>query len=188
MIHEATKKVAEICEVPLDLIQTSEPLPLPVMIKKEKSSLHDPNRFVEMTLLQILIISSSMNQKIASTIALNVLPSDFIQKDCGRLYATVTEELKKEGKLDWLSLMMHLQKEHLDDLFVEITRKKVQEGKLEEASREVMNKMLIRNWMMRREEIKNKIQTNRQGDEEALNLAKQFDELKLNPPVLKEIT
>lgn len=188
MIHEATKKVAEICEVPLDLIQTSEPLPLPVMIKKEKSSLHDPNRFVEMTLLQILIISSSMNQKIASTIALNVLPSDFIQKDCGRLYATVTEELKKEGKLDWLSLMMHLQKEHLDDLFVEITSKKVQEGKLEEASREVMNKMLIRNWMMRREEIKNKIQTNRQGDEEALNLAKQFDELKLNPPVLKEIT
>lgn len=188
MIHEATKKVAELCEIPLELIQTSEPLPLPAMIKKEKSPLNDPNRFVEMTLLQILILSSSMNQKIASTIALNVHPSDFIQKDCGRLYATVTQELKKEEKLDWLSMMMELQKEHLDELFVEITSKKIQEAKLEEASREVMNKMLIRNWMMRREEIKNKIQTNRLGDEVTLTLAKQFDELKLNPPVLREIT
>jgi hypothetical protein len=41
---------------------------------------------------------------------------------------------------------------------------------------------------MRREEIKNKIQTNRLGDEVTLTLAKQFDELKLNPPVLREIT
>ncbi len=185
MIHEASKKVAEICSVPLELIQGGEVAPPPPMNPKGQKVEHDPQRFLEMTLLQILILGSSSQSKASSMIIFNIASTDLIHKDCAELYSWMSNELKKENKLDWLDMMMELQKRHLDDLFVEITSKKLSEDRLEEASKEVVSKILIRNWMMKREEIKNKIQSGRFGEEETLLLARQFDELKLNPPALK---
>ena len=44
-----------------------------------------------------------------------------------------------------------------------------------------MQKILDRNWMLKREEIKTRIHSGQCSDEEALELAKQFEEIRRTP-------
>jgi DNA primase len=60
--------------------------------------------------------------------------------------------------------------------------KKVNMQRAEEGIKETIHKILLREWMDQREAIKMKIHSGKCSDEEALELAKQFDAIKKKPP------
>ncbi len=64
----------------------------------------------------------------------------------------------------------------------DLLQKKVNKERAESQLVETIQKILDRNWMEKREEIKIRIQSGQCSDEEVLNLVKQFDDLKRNPP------
>ena len=69
----------------------------------------------------------------------------------------------------------------------EILEKKVDKMKAQEHFMLSLQRLLDRNWMLKLEELKNLIQSAQCSDEEALNLIKQFNELRsLKPKVLEK--
>ncbi len=67
-------------------------------------------------------------------------------------------------------------------LLSDIVQKKVNLQKAEEGMIETVRKILQRDWMEQREAIKLQLHTGKLGDEEALELARQFDALKKQTP------
>ena len=65
--------------------------------------------------------------------------------------------------------------------------KKVNKEKAEEQLIETIKKILDRNWMLKREAVKQKIQAGNCSDDEAILLAKEFDTLRKEPPQLKRV-
>ena len=59
-------------------------------------------------------------------------------------------------------------------MLTELLHKKINRDRAETLFEETMQKILERNWMLKREEIKMRIQSAELSEEEALALAKQF--------------
>ena len=62
--------------------------------------------------------------------------------------------------------------------------RKINLQKGEEGLKETLRKILVRHWMDQREKIRSQIHSGNLSDEEAIELAKQFDEVKRNIPQL----
>ena len=68
-------------------------------------------------------------------------------------------------------------------------QKKVNKERAEQQLVETIQRILDRNWMEKRETIKIRIHSGMCSDEEAHEMAKQFDDLKRNPPrVMVDLT
>ena len=65
----------------------------------------------------------------------------------------------------------------------EILQKRVNRERASIGVEVTVKKLLERHWLIQREEIKSKIHSGTCNDSEVLELAKQFDHLKSNPPV-----
>jgi DNA primase len=93
-----------------------------------------------------------------------------------------TYQLCLEGSpLDSLSLIMHLEEGEGQKLIEEIEQKKIpfeRPEKMENHFLEALQKLLDRNWMHKREQIRIKIQSGEHSDEEALVLAQAFESIK----------
>lgn len=83
---------------------------------------------------------------------------------------------------DLLSLAIDLDDAEGQLVLSDLVQKKVNKERAEEQVIETIQKILDRNWMEKREVIKMRIQSGQCSDEQAIELAKQFDELKRNPP------
>lgn len=67
-------------------------------------------------------------------------------------------------------------------LLNEIMQRKINLQKAEEGFKETVRKILVRHWMEERESIRSQLQGGSLTDEEALGLARQFDEIKKKVP------
>src|SRR5690606_37396630 len=70
----------------------------------------------------------------------------------------------------------------------DLLMKKIDKDHVEQHFIETIQKILNRNWMEQREEVKMKIQSGQSSEEEVFALVKQFDELKREPPKVKTST
>lgn len=75
-----------------------------------------------------------------------------------------------------------LDKEDEHNLLGDIMQRKINIQKAEEGCKETIRKILVRSWMEQREAIRIKIHSTFLSDDEALELAKQFDALKRQMP------
>jgi len=105
---------------------------------------------------------------------------------CKKVYVAYLSAHKKEQEVDLISLVIHLDDDEGQRFVSEILQKKINKEKAEEQLENTIQKMLDRNWMLERENVKNKILGGDCSDEEALTLAKKFDELRKSPPILKK--
>jgi DNA primase len=112
--------------------------------------------------------------------------SDLCDPVCKRLYGEMSGILEKEGSIDMLLIGQYLEKGEEDILDI-IIQKKVNTTKFQEGLLATMQKILERNWMLKREVIKRKIQSGGSNEEEILLLAKEFDVLKKQKPTVKTL-
>ena len=115
----------------------------------------------------------------------NLLPDHFRVDVCKRFFSHYLEAYLSQRPRDLLSFALVCVTAEDQNLLSEIMQKKINLQKAEETLIETIRQILQRHWMQEREKIKMKIHSGTCTDEEVLDLAKQFDEIKKRPPQVK---
>lgn len=183
MVHESLKKIAELTEVPQEMVGLGT-TPLPQTFVKRAASLNgieiDPDRILEADLLRWLILEKNPDFDELAVKHLNL--DDFKVRSCRQVYeAYLNTDVK-----DLIGLTSHIDSLEAKLLLADLIQKKVNREKAELHFKETLQKILDRNWLRKREEIKIKIQSNQYSEEEVLDLVREFDELRKNPPTIND--
>jgi DNA primase len=184
MVHESLKKLAHLTNTPESMLLVNEDVPN-IFLKKSDhvtASSFDPDRILETDLLRLLFFLSDEKRSLIENAVLQLKEEHFRTPVCKRLFFLFLEALQQKRPLDLLSLAIDL-KNAEDQLFLsELSAKKFAQEKAENLFSQTLQKILDREWMSRREAIRQKIQSAQCSHEEALLLAKEFDEIKKNRP------
>jgi len=184
MVHESLRRLAQLTAVPESVVGVGAS-PRPMGMKRlgfAGKHVVDPDQILETDLLRWLLLTT--DERLISIILGNVAKDLFLHPVCLRIFLAFTDLHEKGEPCDLISLGSILEKEEEQKVLAEIVQKKVNLEKAEEGIVEVIHRLLIRRWMEEREAIKTKIQSGQCSDEEALQLAKAFDEIKKNQPTV----
>ena len=114
------------------------------------------------------------------------LPSDALQVPiCRHIYNTYLDCHDNNYGKDILTITTRIEDTEGQSFIEELLQKKVNKDRAEQHFIETIQRILDRNWMERREEIKRKIHSAECSDDEAVELTKQFDALKRTPPKIE---
>lgn len=170
MVHESLRKLASLLQVPEEMIGIQQNYAPHLFLKREGMP-HlkqiDPNRVLEFDLLHWLLLMPSQFRETAQHY---LTEKHFWDESCRTLFARLMEE----EKIDLLALAASLGDTAVLD---EIMKKKVNRARAEPQFLETVQKLLDREWMQTRENIKIEIHSQKHSQEEILGLAKQFDSL-----------
>ncbi len=185
MVHESLKKLAEISQVPEAALGVGQ-ISLPDLFIKKSSSLKiqeiDPNRILEGDFIRWLVFASPQYPQLITIAKANISKGHLCVPGAARLYAEFLLAFEEQRPCDVLTLGACLESEEDQKLLSEIMQRKINLVKAEDGFKETVRKILVRQWMDEREAIRAKLQSGALSDEEALNLARQFDEIKKRIP------
>lgn len=182
MVYEAERKLANSLQVPESMVQQKI-----VFVKSEKKEVSvNPDQVIEADLLRWIIYSGIGEGTLLPIVQKNLSLVDFIDPPARKLYGHLCDLFLRNIPFDLLTLAEYVDRDEggLLDLIV---RKKIQLERSKIGVKESIQKILERNWMLKRESIKTKIQMGKQTEEEILQLAKEFDVLRKLTPKLVEI-
>jgi len=185
MIHESLRKLAMITKTPESMMGIDSFPPSSFFIKKSSSLKKESDvnfdEVLETDFLRWLYLKGKDNQKLIELSKMNIDVNHLKIIICKDMYQKYMQSYENKHSLDLLSFA-----EILDDkeqLFLtEMMKKRIDREKAEEKFLETIQRILDRNWLEERERIKLKIQNAMITEDEALLLAKKFDELKRNKP------
>jgi DNA primase len=192
MVHESLRQLARLLQIPETMI-AAETLVSPSITYLKKvahvgtQASIDPNRILECDLLRWMLLMGETHPHFIEMVRLNLTEADFHAPICRNLYLAYLEQCAHGRSPDLLSLVIAIDHEEGQAFISELLQKKVNKEKAEAHFIETIQRLLDRKWMALREEIKMKIQSGQLSDDEALEFVKQFDDLKRNPPKVKEI-
>lgn len=181
MVHESLKKLASLLHVPESLVGVGQLEVSPLFYKKSGSAgLHDidPHFVIE---ADVLIWLLSPTPEITNLTAVHLTEDSFKDPICKATFNYLIRQKQKETPVDWL-MLSQLEEGKGQKLVAELTSRKVNRDKPELYFRQALQTLLDRNWLERREEVKQKIHSAAYDDEEALALAKEFEEVKRCKP------
>ena len=185
MIHESLRKLAEISKVPEAALGIGQ-ISLPDLFIKKSASVKiqeiDPNRILEGDFIRWLIFAAPQFPQIGAIAKANIPVEHLYIPGAARLYKEFLLALEEGRPCDLFSMGSCLESEEDQKLLSEIMQRKINLQKAEEGFKETVRKMLVRNWMEEREGIRSKLQSGTLSDDEALALARQFDEIKRGFP------
>jgi DNA primase len=187
MVHESLKKLSQIAQVPetalgLDQIEVPD-----LFIRKSAKVEFDqvnPDRILETDFLRWLFVAGAERPQIIAVSRINVRKEHFRIEAAYRLYEGFMKAHEEKRASDLLTIGASLEKEDEQRLLSEIMQRKINIQKAQEGCEETIRKILIRSWMQEREAIRIKLHSTYLTDDEALELAKQFDALKSQIPEL----
>lgn len=177
MVHESLKKLASILHVPESLVGVGQLDVTPLYYKKNAiAGLHDvdPDWVVETDVLRWLM---QPQEEIAVLATKHLSVNSFKIPICKKAF----QHYRDNASVDLIDLCQ-LEEGEGQKLVEELTKRRLLREKEEKQFREVLQKILDRNWLEKREEIRQKIQSGAHSDEEAMELAKQFEEVKRCKP------
>lgn len=189
MVHESLRKLAQLTQVAENVIGVGQVHTPNLYIKKSASigtQTVDPDRVLESDFLRWLLLMGDM-PNFADLARRHLHPADLRVAACRRLYQTLLECVENQLPRDLLSVAITLNNAEDQLLMADLLLKKVNKERADQQFAETIQKILDRNWMERREEIKIKIQSGHCTDEQVLELVKQFDELKRTPPKIAQV-
>lgn len=189
MIHESLRKLAKLTHVPESTIGVDQTKPVGVIIKKSGSvasgAYLDPHRILETDLLRWMLLLGQNHPELVELICRNLTRDHFQTPLCRDLFVHIIEEFDKGHSCDLLSLSISIDNPEEQLLLSDLLQKKVNLDRAQMGVEDTVKRLLERRWLMQREEIKAKIHLPGVSDDEVLDLAKEFDRLKANPPKLK---
>ena len=142
----------------------------------------DPDRILETDLLRWLLLLGQEQTRLIDLVRANLKKEDFHVSICQKIFEVYRKNYENRRPCDLLSLAIDLDDAEGQLVLSDLVQKKVNKEKAQQQLIETIQKILDRNWMEKREDIKIRIQSGQCTDEQASELAKQFDDLKRNPP------
>ena len=188
MVHESLRKLARLTQTPESILNTSEPPSPQTHIKRQASVTFteiDPDRIIEADLLRWLILMGPSLPKLVQIAELNLKGAHFRHPAGRGLYEKYIAAAKDGKPCDLLSLAIDLDHAEQQIFMAEVLQKKVNREKAYECFVETVQRILERHWMQQREEIKIRIYSGKCSEDEVLDLARQFDLIKKERPVVK---
>lgn len=185
MVHESLRKLAQLAQVPESTIGIGEPQQPNIFIKstsKLGAYQIDPDRILEFDCLRWLLLMGEAKPELVSIARLNLVPENLKIPEAQSIYNQYLKNHATGKACDLLSLAAELDDDETQKVLSEILERKINREKAMQQFPETIQRILERNWMGIREDIRQKIQSGACSDEEAMDLAKVFDDLKKNPP------
>lgn len=186
MVHESLRKLARLTQTPEAMIGAPEENAPQVFIPRRgsvnQSFSIDPDRILEADLLRWLILGGSFVQEFVRVAEYNLKPEHFRLSSARVLYEKIIQAVQEGRETDLLSLAIDLEKTDQQLFLAEILQKKINRERAKEGFEETVQRILERYWMQQREEIKLKIYSGTGTEEEILELARRFDEIKRERP------
>lgn len=180
LVHESLKKLAVLLQVPESMVGVGAHDISHFYLKRFAYAGHkavDPDWILETDVLAWLFkIQNTEIQLLASS---HLSPDAFKVPVCREAY-----QLYQESPSDFFALG---QLENGQKLLEELSQKKLPLDKHERYFPEVLKRFLDRNWIEKREAIRIKIQSGVHNDDEALELARQFEMIKRAQPQIDSI-
>ncbi|MBA3721013.1 MAG: DNA primase [Parachlamydiaceae bacterium] len=185
MVHETLRKLAHLMRLPEDMIGVGQEAIPNVYVKKSASigtQTIDPDRIIETDLLRWLLLVGQDQTRLVDIVRKNLTEHDFQVTICQKIYKTYKDNYENQRPCDLLTLAIDLDDAEGQLVMSDLLQKKVNKERAEQQILETIQKILDRNWMYKREEIKIKIQSGQCSDDEVNDLAKIFDEIRRNQP------
>ncbi|NGX33733.1 MAG: DNA primase [Candidatus Anoxychlamydiales bacterium] len=186
MVHESLRKLAKLTQTPEKMIPIESEAPN-VYIKKEADlSFSDinPDLILETDLLRQLFLQGTSKPELIEIAKNNITLEHFKVRVCKNLYSKYMNSNKENFSKDLLAFAIDLENAEERLFLSEMLQKKINLDKIKENFINTIQKILDRYWMEKREEIKLKIHSASFSDDEVLELAKEFDDLKNQRPTI----
>lgn len=185
LVHESLRKLAELMKLPSDVIQMGN---MPSMVIRQAGHTTreyvDADKILETDLLRLLFFSGDSAPTLIRLSKLNLNPAQLKVPMCRRLYEQIFQGSGE--KIDLLTCAAGLEQAEEGDLVVEMMNRKINPDKTDETLRFTLKKILERNWLEERERIKMALHSGSFSEDEALEFAKQFDQLKKQIPQVRD--
>ncbi len=185
MIHESLKRLAEISLVPEAALGVGQ-ISLPDLFIKKSASLKiqeiDPNRILEGDFIRWLVFAANQFPQLKAIAKANIAKEQLCIPGAAKLYEEFIRASDENRSCDLLALGSCLESEEDQKLLSEIMQRKINISKAEEGFKETVRKILIRQWMQESEQIRGKLHSGTLTDDEALELGRQFVEIKKKTP------
>lgn len=185
MVHESLRKLANLTSTPESMIPGAGHAAPQVYIKRSASVTFnevDPDRILEADLLRWLFLMGESCPELLSISERNLKVDDFRVNAAKLLYEKYLQAAKEGKSRDLLMLAIDLDQAEQQLFLAEFLQKRVNRDRASQCFLETVQKILERNWMQKREEIKMKIFSGTCSEEEVLELAREFDKLKKERP------
>jgi DNA primase len=181
MVHETLRKLAHMMKVPEDMVGVGRD-PMPHVYVKTSGSIGmqtiDPDRILETDLLRWLLLVGQEQKQIVDLVMHNLTKEDFQVSICQKIFEQYQKNWEGNRSCDLLTLAIDLDDTEGQLVLSDLVQKKLNKERWDQQVSETIQKILDRNWMVKRESIKMKIQSGLCSDDEVLELVKQFDSLK----------
>lgn len=185
MVHESLRKLARLTQTPESIIGNPEQNAPQVYIKRSASVSFtevDPDRILEADLLRWLFLMGESCPELIPIAEINLKSDHFRVTTARVLYEKYLLAAKENKPRDLLSLAIDLEQAEQQLFMAEILQKRVNREKAISCFVETVQRILERHWMYQREEIKLKIFGGTCSEQEVLELARKFDEIKKMRP------
>lgn len=185
MVYETLRRLARILHVPEEYVGLGEkpaPNPYTKSLSRFGGIEVDANKILETDLLRWLLLFGRENSSLVEFVQQHLSPEDFWVNVCKKIFFKYLENHRQQVPCDLLSLAIDLDDAEAQFLISDLVHKKVKKEKVEVQLKQTVQKILERNWMEKREEIRRKLQQESISEQETLSLLKLFDELNKSPP------
>ncbi len=182
MVHESLRKLAELAEVPVEMLGSTAPIPLQPSNTHIKVEKINPDRILETDLVRWLFFIGESRPELVELARKNIDEKALRTPICLRFFSLYLEAYQSNKARDLFTLGGELEKEEEQKFLSELMQKKINIARAQEGVTETLQQILTRRWLEKREEVRAKIHSGRCSEEEVLELAKEFDDLKKSPP------
>ncbi|OGN55223.1 MAG: DNA primase [Chlamydiae bacterium RIFCSPHIGHO2_12_FULL_44_59] len=185
MVHESLRRLAQLTHTPESVLGSGGYEIPQVHIQRSGSvTFHqvDPDRILEADLLRWLFLMGESCPEMVAIGKTNLQPEDFRLASARNLFAKYLKLAEEGSPRDLLKMAIDLEQTEQQLFLAEVLQKRVNPEKALPCFTETIQKILERNWMQKREEIKMRIFSGTCSEEEVLELAREFDKIKKERP------
>lgn len=189
MVQESLRRLANLTQVKEEMVGAMQDHAPNIYLKTSSIGMQtiDANLILETDFLRWLHLMGDQNPKFIHLAKKNLNSDQLLVPICRKIYETLMKNLELNQPSDLVSLMIQIDDPAAQQILSQLMAKKVNKDRAETQYIETIQKILDRNWMMQREEVKMKIQSGQCSDDEAISLAKVFNNLKRRQDVVLEI-
>ncbi len=190
MVFESLRKLAQLANVPEETLGITA-IPTSTTMRKSAragtSSLPiDPDRVLEIDLLRWVLLGGPQQGQILKLASENIPTENLRDPSCRKVLDACKHELEQGQSVDLLRLSGLFEETEDPEFLHEILQKKVNLQKAFEGCKITLKALLEREWLEELEEIKLKIQSGKLSDDEALEHAKRYAQIRKTSPKVKE--
>lgn len=174
MIYAGLKELAKLLDIPFSMIKPDKLTQSTESRVKKPSVRVQRDLILETNLLQTMMVLVSEEPKLIDWIIENIQATDLQNPLCCKIYSCFVADYQKGVAIDMLSLGMHLDTLEEQEFLETLCKKSVVWQKVESSLQEIMQKILDRNWMAKRDKIDRKIKQQTLCNEDALALLEEY--------------